>query len=221
MEFMQNWGSSRLADYLRFDYWENFSASCLLAGFDYVAHSYNRDYSDLGVSDTLDVTPFLGGDDDQHDINVRIREMQIMAGRLQKLWEHTNHGEGVSSDQYNSYYSPSYYIEWALCKGIRPEWLDWAIKKELFTPKSNTEKTLQPEFDKTNLTYPPELDMALQAWRKVSATEGKGKPKARIRTWLNNVNDSLPKEMKLSKDAIERIAIVANWDKTGGATRSD
>ncbi len=69
--------------------------------------------------------------------------------------------------------------------------------------------------DKNSPTYPPELDLALQAWRAVSATEGKGKPKARIRAWLD-INAS-----HLSNDAKKRISILANWDKKGGATRAD
>ena len=69
-------------------------------------------------------------------------------------------------------------------------------------------------FDKASATYPPELDIALQAWRAVSTTEGKGKPKARIKAWLDT-------NTKLSNEAKERIAIVANWEKTGGSTRTD
>ena len=69
-------------------------------------------------------------------------------------------------------------------------------------------------FDEANPAYPIELDMALQAWQAVTATEGKGKPKARLRAWLDG-------NTKLSNEAKERIATVANWDKTGGATRTD
>jgi len=79
----------------------------------------------------------------------------------------------------------------------------------------------QPIFDNASTTYPLELDIAVQAWQAISTTEGKGKPKARIKAWLNTFNAERPKENKLSDEAIERIATVANWDKTGGATRSD
>lgn len=62
--------------------------------------------------------------------------------------------------------------------------------------------------------YPIELDFALKAWIAVTNSEGKGKPKARIRAWLDaNTN--------LSNEAKERIAIVANWDKLGGATKTN
>lgn len=69
-------------------------------------------------------------------------------------------------------------------------------------------------FDKTSSTYPPELDLAIQAWQEVSSIEGKGKPKARIRKWLDD-------NTKLSNTAKERIEIIANWEKLGGATSTD
>ena len=70
-------------------------------------------------------------------------------------------------------------------------------------------------FDKSSETYPTELDIAFQAWRAVSATEGKGKPTARIRKWLDT------NAIHLSNEAKERIVTVANWDKSGGATRTN
>lgn len=41
----------------------------------------------------------------------------------------------------------------------------------------------------------------------------KWKPKARIKKWLDD-------NTKLSNEAKERICIVANWDKLGGATKT-
>lgn len=74
--------------------------------------------------------------------------------------------------------------------------------------------TLSNLSDKDGATYPSELDLAIQAWQAISTSEGKGKPKARIKEWLDNNSD-------LKNEAKERIAIVCNWDKLGGATRSD
>jgi hypothetical protein len=68
-------------------------------------------------------------------------------------------------------------------------------------------------FDKSQKNYPPELDIAIQAWKEVALKEGKGKPKARVRDWLDKNTD-------LSNEAKERIAIVVNWEKTGGATKT-
>lgn len=72
-----------------------------------------------------------------------------------------------------------------------------------------------PIFNKTSTTYPPELDLAIKAWQAVSSSEGKGKPKARIKEWLDNNTKNISNEAK------KRIAIVANWEKTGGATPTD
>lgn len=99
----------------------------------------------------------------------------------------------------------------------RPVNVEWV--KRLYIPVDagspiKQAPAAQPDFDKANPTYPPELDIALQVWRAVSATKGKGKPKARIKEWLDN-------NTTLSNEAKERVAIVANWEKTGGATRTD
>lgn len=80
---------------------------------------------------------------------------------------------------------------------------------------AQTEKTARFNFNKTSSTYPKELDYALQAWHAITTTEGKGKPKARIMVWLKK-NAS-----ELSNEARGRIATVANWDKSGGATKTD
>lgn len=78
-----------------------------------------------------------------------------------------------------------------------------------------SETTGQPVFDKASPTYAPELDIAMQAWREVSTTDGKGNPKARIKTWLS------ANAKHLTNEARGRIAIVANWKKMGGATRTE
>ena len=65
--------------------------------------------------------------------------------------------------------------------------------------------------------YPAELAAAIQAWRAVFKTTGKGKPKARIKAWL----DAHETFKSLSSEAKERIATVANWNKHGGATRTE
>lgn len=125
--------------------------------------------------------------------------------RLQTLWESGHHAK---------FNSPDYYIDWAISKRVDIPWLNDAIEQGFYEkpkPLQAIEKPLNLSFDKTSNTYPEELDLAIQAWQAVSASEGKGKPKARIKTWLNT-------NTKISNEAKERIAIVANWDKTGGAT---
>ena len=62
-------------------------------------------------------------------------------------------------------------------------------------------------------TLPIELGFANQAWQAVTLKDEKGKPKARIKKWLDE-------NTSLSNEAKERISIVANWDKAGGATKT-
>lgn len=112
------------------------------------------------------------------------------------------------------------FVEWALSKDLRPEWLNREVECYLYTSRQEKcaappEVVTPPIFDKASTTYPPELDIALRAWREISTTAGKGKPKSRIMKWL----DDNAKE--LSNEAKNRIATVVNWDKSGGATRTD
>jgi hypothetical protein len=97
------------------------------------------------------------------------------------------------------------FVSWALS-------MQWEMPEQLASLAS-TDSRLS-EFDQHSPTYPRELDIALQAWRAVSKSEEKGKPKARLRAWLNA-------NTTLSNEAKERIATVANWDKLGGATRTE
>ena len=113
-------------------------------------------------------------------------------------------------------------VRWA--KALRdrlssPVKLDFSLLVDISsTEVQSSEKesiiTLSNPSNKNGVAYPSELDLAIQAWQAVSTSEGKGKPKARIKEWLDNNTD-------LKNEAKERIAIVCNWDKLGGATRSD
>ena len=98
------------------------------------------------------------------------------------------------------------FAKWAISKSLSlPSELAGLASKEL-----GSSKVL---FDNSKPNYPVELDFAVKAWQAVSTSEGKGKPKARIKKWLDE-------NTELSNEAKERIATVANWDKTGGATKT-
>jgi len=69
-------------------------------------------------------------------------------------------------------------------------------------------------FDPESDTYPPELDIAMLAWRAVTnRPEPNMTAKERIEKWLNK---NYP---KLSQEARARITVVCNWDKSGGRRR--
>ena len=53
------------------------------------------------------------------------------------------------------YATPSFYIEWSLSKGIKPDWLDFAIDKGFFKPKKIAEnnETDRPIHKRTENNY--------------------------------------------------------------------
>lgn len=126
--------------------------------------------------------------------------------RLNRLW---------SSSPHPSLNPPNYYIEWALSKGVTIPWLNYAIKKGFYKSETHLTQAEKPIFDKDSSAYPVELDYAFRAWQAVTSNLGKGKPKSQIMAWLNT------NAKELSHEAKKRISIVANWDKLGGATRTD
>jgi len=203
---MQNWKNSRLQDYLLYDEWQPFFGWCILVGFDgELGRAKSFDSVDLATEYLLDNTSAIPINDKYID-SEQVQAMLNDIDRLRDFWQNARRG--------NECESPSFFIDWALSKRFRPNWLDWAIEEKLYLPMNEPSKVQTIIFD-TITTYPSELDLANKAWQAVSSNEGKGKPKAQIRAWL----DANTKE--LSNEAKERISIVCNWDKLGGATRTD
>ena len=200
MKQKQVWDQSKLTDYLLYDNWQPYNAWCVLAGLDY--HSNNpKKGSTIDNVVLLDNYHFKGYED------VYKTGIIDIVDRLRDFW----HSGGNDDDTH----PPSYFIEWAISKRIIPEWLDWAIEQKLYVPILEEANKLQKViFDATSSKFPRELDIAIQAWQAVSSSVGKGKPKARIKAWLDN-------NTQLTNEAKERISIVCNWDKLGGATRTD
>jgi hypothetical protein len=71
-------------------------------------------------------------------------------------------------------------------------------------------------FDEESETYPLELHIAVKAWSVASRqTDSTDTPKELVREW---VTKSFP---DLSKAAVERIAVVCNWEKKGGRKKEE
>ena len=211
---MQNWKNSRLQDYLLYDNWTLHFSWEILAGFDgKLTYSTISKEAELGSEYLLDLASkhllgYASGitSDDEYIDKSQVQKMLNTIDRLEDFWWSSN-WKGISM-------SPASLIDWALSKHIRPNWLDWAIEEKLYLPMNEPSKVQTIIFD-TITTYPPELDLANKAWQAVSSNESKGKPKAQIRAWLDANTKGLSNEAK------ERISIVCNWDKLGGATRTD
>ena len=70
------------------------------------------------------------------------------------------------------------------------------------------------QFDENDAHYPPELDIAFQAWRAVSNEKfpKSGTVRQRLERWIRQHHP----DAALKKETIERIATVASWDKQRG-----
>ncbi|MES2434882.1 MAG: hypothetical protein V4586_13800 [Pseudomonadota bacterium] len=78
-------------------------------------------------------------------------------------------------------------------------------------PRPNVEDFMDTEHP----NHAPELALAVEAWRRVSAeSKLKTSPKAAVQSWLES---RLPSIVGLQAD---RISTVVNWDKKGGAPKS-
>jgi hypothetical protein len=91
------------------------------------------------------------------------------------------------------------------------ESVKWPVPPELKQLSATSSMIIWEGFDPDSATYPPELDIAFQAWRAATTRPSKGKTaKEQLKDWLAT---NYP---KLSGDAIDRIAIVCNWEKQAG-----
>ena len=116
---------------------------------------------------------------------------------------------------------PRPFLIWARDKGYElPPVLAPLVNDVRGRPELEREvKRLQAEidgaqkFDEAGPHYPPELDIALQAWRAVSNDKrsvATGTVRQRLEAWVENAYP------KLTREASERIATVASWDKQRG-----
>lgn len=112
----------------------------------------------------------------------------------------------------------SFVSDWAKrCKFEVPEKLKIALEKfhadELVSDSVNSESRLS--FEQKIGAYPEELRVAIEAFEAVSADPSTSTaPKRAILKWLD------ANKADLTKQAKERIAVVANWRPTGGAPKT-
>ena len=226
------------------DEWELYMAACIFSDIEPSPHlekvltgrnqSKLRFYKNL-KGEFFDSNSNVKGSnysiEDLHKKEIEIRDNLIFLGRVNVYMNPDSRWVAKKEN----------FMEIAFQKWKKIPWHQWALKNKLMgkfskTPikESKTANFKAPhiselksviEYQKINnlykgtelkadsRSYPIELGFAIKAWEAVINSKAKGKPKALIRKWLDeNTN--------LSNEAKERISIVANWDKTGGATRT-
>jgi hypothetical protein len=124
MAIKQDFSSSWLKNNLLADYWKPREAFVILAGL-----SWKDDGGpdDEGF-DYLGSVERDGGPDYWNGV----REREDIANRLEYYW----------ASQSDDPKPPAFFIEWAISKSQPPEWLDWAIEHDLYTPKHGTEEAV-------------------------------------------------------------------------------
>jgi hypothetical protein len=169
-----------------------------------------REGTSLSATDRAKLTERLASLERLRDDPVLIRrETQLqhrshILGELSGVWFSGEHDA-------ERRYTPEHFMEWARIRGFVPEWYEWAVSRQLlgvgeFLPSTEL-------FDPDAEDYPELLHIAVHAWehaRKATA----GTPKQRIERFLAE------RYPKLSSNARDGIAQVANWQRLGGRPKS-
>ena len=128
----QDWDDSRLKDYLIYDYWTPHVGLCTLSGFDYRCcnNGNNNAPAQFQFASSLSPSAFMSYKNE----NIAAEEELLMRmnddiDRLRDFWE--NCGKNIEGASY----APADFIEWAFSINFYPDWLDWAIKNNLYASK--------------------------------------------------------------------------------------
>lgn len=143
MTIEYHWDHSNLQDYLLYDFWQPFNAWGVLAGYQYGFETYADSDCQVAISNDYVIDSTLVESDESKDFfsekSIKLRRMKRDFHRLGDF----AHSGGMTVDSPSK--TPEFFIDWALSKRFRPDWLDWAIEKGLYTPKElrNLPATIQ------------------------------------------------------------------------------
>jgi hypothetical protein len=127
-----------------------------------------------------------------------------MVGTLKKRWDSCDHDPSQRR-------TPAFFVRWAESRGFDVEWAAWAREHEFL--ERDAPATEPPYFDADSEDYPELLHVAVRAWDHAKNGTG-GTPKQRITAF---VSDRYP---HISDGAKEAIALIANWQKSGGRPKT-
>lgn len=168
----------------------------------------------------------------------RRRDLATRAATCHQLTDDPSPQDFLSWAKRSGFPVPEELVEKAVAHGV--EIADWqsrykeieALYKEACEARDRAQADLEnlcskyqelqnsawEGFDPNSETYPRELDIALQAWRHASNhVELEKSPKQQVHEWLNkNYRD-----IALTREARERIAVICNWRPSGGRRRRD
>ena len=178
IDFLQmNWNETRLSTYLRYGNWTPFNSLLLIAGFEYKAFSEIDHFLSRPVEDYKDVyaTTLFHYLNDPFDSDILVdphlienyiydltSKMLCNFFMLLELWQSDNLDDSEE-------HPPKYFIEWALSKHIRPEWLDWAIENKYYILMQEAEVS-PVNFAATT----PTKTVQMQRWRPAFSYESDG-----------------------------------------------
>ena len=197
---------NRILFWLRLDEWHLCEAALLFIDVNPDSVEWRKEWQELTTLKGVALIPYPFETSAEEDAKI-LKDLKQYERKYNDM-------QRMLFDQDMECNTPDNWIERALTKNISIPWLDFAIEHGFYKSETTPTQIEKPIFDKASSTYPVELDLAIQAWQAVIGNLGKGKPKSQIRAWLDA-------NTKLANEAKERISIVANWDKTGGATRTD
>lgn len=145
----QNWDNSNLGRYLRLNQWNPHIAFRILAGLDYYGpgddpwDEFDPDFSldrSVGIYGQLS---FTSQEDSERNYS-QLKEMWVQYDRLSELWS-------MGLNDFDEKHPPAFFIAWAISQEFQPEWLHWAIEKNLYTPSQINDHR---HVDSNNTTKP-------------------------------------------------------------------
>jgi hypothetical protein len=125
----------------------------------------------------------------------------------------TDDWEGISYHQI-AHLNVIYFLKWATKKGFTiPQELDLNSNLDGFSMHMGNKEEMPPYLDPNHKFFSEEIEIAISAWMSLyndSTINIKKSHKQQIKDWLRKNHD------QLSKNSIERIAILVNPNKKGG-----
>ncbi|GEM_PF-2433493 len=143
------WDWTELGLYLRYDFWKADDGIAVLAGCRYPYDGDTmRDYDEPNDRDCP-----------SHGEMCAHRYAQLSGVWQQSKLDakHVRNPIGMAHmGVFDLEFPPSYFIEWAISKKLRIDWLDWAIERGLYTPKHEAAQPVQtataPDYSTSWLT---------------------------------------------------------------------